>query len=430
MSRSATATPVKWRNRIVGGGQEDPGQLLANPGNWRIHPKEQQAALEDVLGDIGWIQQVVVNQRSGHVVDGHLRVSLALRNHEPMVPVLYVDLDEREEALALATLDPLSAMAVADKVQLDALLRQVDTDSAAIQEMLAGLAKEAGLDWGRPAVAEDPGAQVDRAEELRERWGTTLGQLWEIPSATVPGKCHRLLCGDSTSAEDVARLMGGERAALMVTDPPYGVALDQGWRDRRGLNRVGRAQNDHLVGDDTADWEPCWSLSPASVAYVWSAPAALQLVAGDALQRAGFELRQQIVWVKSMALLSRSAYHWKHEPCWYAVKHGHNAAWIGDRTQTTVWEAASPKHIMGGSNEDKQDHPTQKPLECMARPIRNHEGDVYDPFLGSGTTMVAAEQLGRTCYGMDICAPYVAVALQRLADMGLTPRLVESGASK
>ena len=134
-----------WRNRIVGTGEEAPDQLLANPANWRIHPKPQQDALGDALDDIGWIQQVVVNRQSGHLIDGHLRVSLAMRNNEPTVPVLYVDLDEREEALALATLDPIAAMAAADKQKLDELLREVDTGSAALQEVLSQLGADAGI---------------------------------------------------------------------------------------------------------------------------------------------------------------------------------------------------------------------------------------------------------------------------------------------
>ena len=145
MARQTRRQEKGWRNRIVGTGEEAPDQLLANPANWRIHPKPQQDALGDALDDIGWIQQVVVNRQSGHLIDGHLRVSLAMRNNEPTVPVLYVDLDPREEALALATLDPIAAMAAADKEQLDALLREVDTGSAALQEMLAGLAAEAGI---------------------------------------------------------------------------------------------------------------------------------------------------------------------------------------------------------------------------------------------------------------------------------------------
>ena len=151
MARQTRRQEKGWRNRIVGTGEEAPDQLLANPANWRIHPKPQQDALGDALDDIGWIQQVVVNRQSGHLIDGHLRVSLALRNNEPTVPVLYVDLDPREEALALATLDPIGAMAAADKEQLDELLRDVDTGSAALQEMLAGLAAGVGIggdDWG------------------------------------------------------------------------------------------------------------------------------------------------------------------------------------------------------------------------------------------------------------------------------------------
>jgi len=145
LARQTRRQEKGWRNRIVGTGEEAPDQLLANPANWRIHPKPQQDALGDALDDIGWIQQVVVNRQSGHLIDGHLRVSLAMRNNEPTVPVLYVDLDPREEALALATLDPIGAMAAADKEQLDALLREVDTGSAALQEMLAKLGADAGI---------------------------------------------------------------------------------------------------------------------------------------------------------------------------------------------------------------------------------------------------------------------------------------------
>ena len=176
---------------------------------------------------------------------------------------------------------------------------------------------------------DDPGPQIDRADELREKWQTERGQVWQV------GR-HRLMCGDCTDAEDVAETLNGASPPLMVTDPPYGVNLDQGWRDRRGLNRLGHAQDDQLAGDDSADWSDAWIMSPAEIAYVWSAPAALQLVTGAALQKAGFELRQQIVWVKTMAPLSRSAYHWKHEPCWYAVRKGATAHWRGGHAETTV----------------------------------------------------------------------------------------------
>lgn len=134
-----------WRSRIVGTGEEPPDQLLANPGNWRIHPRAQQEALAGVLSEVGWVQHVIVNRRTGHLLDGHLRVSLALRRNEPSVPVLYVDLDPAEETLILATLDPLAAMATTDATKLDELLREVRTGEAAVQAMLDQLAQTAGI---------------------------------------------------------------------------------------------------------------------------------------------------------------------------------------------------------------------------------------------------------------------------------------------
>jgi len=129
-----------WKNRIVGNGNEDPEQLLANPRNFRIHPKHQQDALDAVLKQVGWCQSIIVNKRTGHVVDGHLRVSLALRENEKQVPVVYIDVDEAEEVLILATIDPISALAITDKVKLDDLLRDVQTGDPALQLMLAQLA--------------------------------------------------------------------------------------------------------------------------------------------------------------------------------------------------------------------------------------------------------------------------------------------------
>jgi hypothetical protein len=227
-----------------------------------------------------------------------------------------------------------------------------------------------------------------------------------------------------------------------VTDPPYGVELNMEWRDgvynalgsaepsymrvtttsgeidatRAASGAHGRTKghrNTTVSGDTRADWSAAYALVPSlEVAYVWHASAhVVEVIQG--LEALGFELRQQIVWVKTLAAMSRSAYNWQHEPCLYAVRKGKTAEWIGDTRQTTVWEYPSPKMIVGGSTEEKFDHPTQKPAECMARPIRNHRGDVYEPFSGSGTTLIAAEQLGRHCYAMEIDPKYVQVATER-----------------
>ncbi len=257
---------------------------------------------------------------------------------------------------------------------------------------------------------------------------TKSGDLWLL------GK-HRVLCGDSTVPSDVARLMDGAAPALLVTDPPYGVELDMEWRDRAGHNEMAPAERSYMKramagqgisGDTRGDWSGAFALVPSlHVAYVWHATSHM-LEVGAGLVTIGFELRQQIIWVKTVAAMSRSAYHWKHEPCWYAVRRGTTANWIGSRDQTTVWEAASPKHIMGGSKEEKLDHPTQKPVALMTQAIANHEGDVYDPFLGSGTTLMAAELVGRACYGVEIEPRYVDIVARRYQDFTGTKPVLES----
>ena len=161
-----------------------------------------------------------------------------------------------------------------------------------------------------------------------------------------------------------------------------------------------------VSNDSRADWREAWSIAPASVAYVWHAGRYASIVA-ESLEVCDFEIRNQIIWAKDNFALSRGAYHWQHEPCWYAVKKGAKSYWIGDRSQSTLWQI--------NSREDKgHGHGTQKPVECMARPLKNHEGDVYDPFIGSGTTMVSAHQLGRICYGMEIDPKYCQVIVDRM----------------
>jgi DNA modification methylase len=268
----------------------------------------------------------------------------------------------------------------------------------------------AGLDTGN--AGEDPGAQIDRAAELQQKWQTERGQLWVI------GK-HRLLCGDSTNAEDVARLLEDDKPALMVTDPPYGVEYDPAWRNEaaeKGLIAFAASREGAVDNDDRIDWTEAWQLSPADVVYCWHADRHASAVQVS-LESANFEIRSQVIWAKPRFVISRGHYHWQHEPCWYAVRKGATAEWIGDRSQTTLWE------IPMLDDTDQKSHGTQKPTECMARGIRNHAGDVYDPFGGSGTTMVASENLNRRCYMMEISPAYCAVILERMSAMGLTPEL-------
>jgi len=424
-----TAPTAPWRSRITGSGEEAPDQLLANPANWRIHPKAQQDALVGALDQVGWVGQVLVNKRSGFVVDGHARVALALARGEATVPVLYVDLDPEEEALVLATLDPIGAMATADTAKLEELLAGISVDDAGLLALLGDLAgndPKAGL--------TDP----DDVPEPSEEPYVKTGELWVLGE-------HRLLCGDATSPQDVARLLEGAAPTLLATGPPYGVSLDPTWRDGvyNGLGPAERPymqldgpsvhsdggdatrarssahrrttghRNTSISGDTRADWSAAFELVPSlEVAYVWCATTGM-IEVSQGLERIGFELRQQIIWAKTQAAMSRSAYNWQHEPCWYAVRKGKTASWRGSHSDTTLWEMASPKMIMGGSTEQKYDHPTQKPVEAMGRAIGHHAGDVYEPFSGSGTTLIAAETLGRRCYAMEIDPKYVQVAVER-----------------
>jgi len=303
-------------------------------------------------------------------------------------------------------------MAHADQDQLLHLLRDTQFESQAVNDMLEAVANGERLpmpDLHEPV--EDPGPQIDRADELREKWGVERGQVWEV------GR-HRLMCGDCTIGE-AQDLMVNVTAQLMLTDPPYGVDYGELVRSRANQKKGGWSdiKNDALDDDEllsllTAGLEGFG----ASVAFVWHPPGARRMLFWQALEAHGWRIAQEIIWVKNALVFGRSDYQWRHEPCLYA-KRG-EAPIQGDRTQTTVWEIPKQAHA---------EHPTQKPLELFIIPIKNHTVSgaiVVDPFLGSGTTMVAAEQLGRICYGMEIEPKYVAVTLERMSGMGLEPKLV------
>jgi DNA modification methylase len=218
---------------------------------------------------------------------------------------------------------------------------------------------------------------------------------------------HRLLCGDSTVATDIEWLLGTVKPLLMVTDPPYSVEYDPSWRNQAGAAKTKRTGK--VLNDDRADWREVWALFPIDVAYVWHGALHAAEVAGS-LEVAGFNIRSQIIWAKERLVLSRGDYHWQHEPAWYAVKKTGKGHWAGDRKQTTLWQIPSK------DQDAKTVHGTQKPVECMRRPILNNSSPgqaVYEPFMGSGTTLIAAETTGRAYYGIELNPAYVDVAVER-----------------
>jgi DNA modification methylase len=361
----------------------------------------------------GQYRSIVVRQLGdgSHVIvaGNHTALALAAEGHQTARADL-IDCDE-DEARRINLADNRSAeLGGYDDQALAVLLSSLDGDFTG-----TGWAAEdlAALLRGEPESRTDPDDVPDAPAEPVTR----PGDVWLLGP-------HRLLCGDATVAADVERLLNGASPSLMITDPPYGVDYDPNWRNEAAAqghlayapSRVGKVANDTRV-----DWSDAWSLSPAHVVYCWHAGRHASSVQAS-LEAAGYEIRCQIIWAKSNFPISRGHYHWRHEPCWYAVRKDHQADWIGDRTQTTLWEINLDRNVEGG-------HSTQKPVECMLRGLRNHSGDVYDPFAGTGTTLIAAHMLGRTAYLLDIDPAYCDVIVQRYRDhTGVEPEL-ESRAS-
>jgi DNA modification methylase len=273
-------------------------------------------------------------------------------------------------------------------------------------------------------IAPEEDERANATPPLPEKSVSQLGDLWICGS-------HRVLCGDATNAEAVAHLLGDRKPHLMITDPPYGIELDSEWRDRAGLNtapgqkrtaatkaaakanpqypaeasylkhRTEGHTETTISGDTRADWSEAFELVPSlQIAYCWHASVFTREVL-NGLLRIGFLYPQQIIWNKGRTVLTRTHYWYQHEPCWYVRKK--NAPWFGKAGEnSTIWDSPSPKFIMGGSDEEKYDHPTQKPVDLMRRPI-----------LGSGTTLAAAELAERVCYGLELDPKYVDVIIRR-----------------
>jgi hypothetical protein len=234
-----------------------------------------------------------------------------------------------------------------------------------------------------------------------------IGDLWRCGS-------HRVLDGDATNPEHVTRVLGDLRPLLMTVDAPYGVSLDPLWRQEAGLGTP--VQTGKIANDDRVDWSQAYTLFPGDVAYIWHAGIHSGPVAAG-IENIGFEIRAQIIWTKPHFVLSRGAYHWAHEPAFYCVRRAARSHFRGDRTQSTVWPVAT-LNPFGGKNQEETatGHGSQKPIELFRRPILNHtnRGEaVYDPFLGSGTTLIAAELTERVCCGLEIDDRYVDVIVCR-----------------
>jgi DNA modification methylase len=368
--------------------------LVPHARNARTHSDEQVAQIAASIREWGWTTPVLVDEAGG-IIAGHGRVLAARKLGIEEAPVMVARgwTDAQKRAYVLAD-NKLALNAGWDEELLAVELS--DLAASAFDMTLIGFSADelAALTADRGAGLTDP----DETPEVQAEAVSIAGDLWLL------GR-HRLVCGDCTDAAVVEKALAGVRPHLMVTDPPYGVAYDPGWRHRAGVNSSGRLGA--VENDDRADWREAWALFPGDAAYVWHGALHAPTVA-ESLVATGFEIRAQIIWAKDSLVLGRGHYHWQHEPCWYAVRG--NGHWAGDRKQTTLWKIAS-------RNQDAETvHGTQKPVECMRRPIENNSSPghaVYEPFSGSGTTIIAAEMTGRACHAIELSPRYIDVAVRR-----------------
>jgi hypothetical protein len=333
-----------------------PKDYPQNPRKWSTHAIEKVAAS---IREYGWRQPVVVDT-DDVIVIGHLRRAAGKFLGLTQVPVHVArDLTPAQiRGLRLAD-NRTNQEASWDEEALAVELRE-------IQDLDIDLSLS-GFDPGeidKLLLLEDE-ERANATPPLPESPVSRLGDLWLCGP-------HRVLCGDATNADVVARLLGERKPRLMVTDPAYGIQLDSEWRDRAGLNKHGPAEpsymkrrteghtNTTISGDTRADWSQAFELVPSlDVVYVWHASVhTTEVLAG--LTRIGFLYPQQIIWNKQRTVLTRTHYWYQHEPCWYLRRK--NAPWFGKAGEnSTVWDAVSPKFIFSGSDEEKFDHPTQNP---------------------------------------------------------------------
>ena len=369
--------------------------LIPYAGNARTHSEAQVAQIAGSIREYGFNNPVLVDGANG-VIAGHGRLLAARKLGLETVPVIELGhLSEAAKRAYILADNRLAEQAGWDKELLALELADLSTLGIDLGDLgFDGAELDALLNHG----AADPREEV--TPEVPERPVSRQGDLWILG-------VHRLLCGDATRREDVERLLGGVRPHLMATDPPYGVAYDPGWRNEAGAAKTKRTGK--VMNDDRADWREAWALFPGEVAYVWHGALHAATVA-ESLIVAGFEIRSQIVWAKDRHVLSRGHYHWQHEPCWYAVRAKGTGHWSGDRKQSTLWS------IPNRDEDAATIHGTQKPVECMRRPILNNSAPgqaVYEPFSGSGNTLIAAETTGRACHAMELDPAYVDVAVGR-----------------
>jgi DNA modification methylase len=408
--------------------ETDGPKLKFDPENMRTHGAKSKRMIRRALEEVGagrsiWLDSDNVIVAGNGVYEQAKELGIPVRiiesDGKELIAVKRTDMKGAKQRLRAALMDNrASELSEWDTAKLGTLSLPSLAGIWAQAELKTLLGKT--LPAEPQAEDDDASAIIDRAAELQRKWKTKPGQLWEIGG-------HRLLCGDSGDPEAVKLVMKGKKASLMATDPPYGVDLGvTGGPDT--LKRFGEMAGDGKAKGKLKEFllkiftAAAPNLKASAAWYLWHAMTTQHIFAEAAAEAAELLIHRQIIWVKSRFVLGHGDFHYKHEPCFYGWRQGHRPNWYGDRAQTTTWEI-DRIHTADA-------HPTERPVEIFARPMRLNTlpGEIcYEPFSGSGTQLVAAEQLGRVCYAIEIEPKYIAVALERLANTGLKPKLAKGG---
>ena len=392
------------------------GKLVPYVNNARTHSPEQLAKLRSSLREFGFINPVIID-RDFNVIAGHGRIAAAKEEGITEVPCVFVDYLTEAQKKAYILADNRMAL----DAGWDEELLRIEIESlqgADFDVSLTGFGEDEIADLfagdGEKDVKDD---DFDLSAALEKAAFVERGDIWTV------GR-HRLMCGDATSVEDVAALMDGKKANLIVTDPPYGVSFKSG----SGLS----IQNDSMKGDEFYTFlynsfsQMAAHLENGGAAYVFHADTE-GLNFRKAFVDAGFHLAGVCIWVKNSLVLGRSDYQWQHEPVLYGFLKNGKHPWYSDRKQTTIWNYDKPKR--------NKNHPTSKPLDLLGYPICNSSQEnaiVIDTFGGSGSTMMACEQTDRICCMMELDEKYASVILRRyVEDTGDSENVyVERGGEK
>lgn len=370
--------------------------LQLDPDNAREHDDANLEAIKSSLGKFGQRKPIVVADSVVIAGNGTMLAAQALGWQE-IDTVSADDLDELErKAYAIAD-NRTAELAKWNQEKLAQALADITEIGDELGEA-SGFDHEAIVDLVSQELGEPAEIVEDEVPEVEEQTVTQPGDLWVLGE-------HRLLCGDSTRGSDFEALMAGARSDLLLTDPPYNVAYEGG----TGLT----IQNDNMADGDfrkfltTMFGHAFAAMKPGAAFYIWHADIPAYNFYG-AIQDHGERIRQCLIWAKSSLVMGRQDYQAQHEPCLYGWKGGASHSWYSDRKQTTLLNYAKPSR--------NAEHPTMKPVEMIAYQMGNSTGPqglVLDPFLGSGTTLIAAEQLGRKCFGLELDPRYCDVIVRR-----------------